>query len=45
MINEAIESAIETGIARKLTLVDKDVKFSPVMQNFQLQHCKKYYIV
>lgn len=29
MINEAIESAIETGIARKLTLVDKDVKFSP----------------
>lgn len=27
MINEAIDSAIETGIARKLTIVDKDVKF------------------
>ena len=29
MINEAIDSAVETGIARKLTVVDKDVKFLP----------------
>lgn len=28
MIIEAIDSAIETGIARKLTLEDKDIKFS-----------------
>lgn len=29
MINEAIDSAVETGVARKLTVVDKDVKFLP----------------
>lgn len=29
MINEAIDSAVETGIARKLTVVDKDIKFLP----------------
>lgn len=29
MINEAIDSAVETGIARKLVIVDKDVKFLP----------------
>ena len=28
MINEAIDSAVETGIARKLQVVDKDIKFS-----------------
>lgn len=29
MIDEAINSAVETGIARKLVIVDKDVKFLP----------------
>lgn len=29
MINEAIDSAVETGVAKKLTVVDKDVKFLP----------------
>lgn len=29
MINEAIDSAVETGVARKLTIVDKDIKFLP----------------
>lgn len=36
MIDEAIDSAVETGIARKLVIVDKDVKFLP--GNAQFPH-------
>lgn len=36
MINEAIDSAVETGIARKLVIIDKDVKF--LAGNAQFPH-------